>query len=931
MTRCHNNKRNATPVTSHDLQLLSFTTKRLSDAGQKTSNNLKVLEALHFKAIWSRGYQIQPAHAETFQWIYSNSPKRRLKFRQWLETRNHVFWIYGKPGSGKSTLMKYLFYNEETKIILQRHWAGQNRLVLAKLFFWNSGEQLQKSLAGVLRALLFEILRQCPELIPAAQSIIPNWPLFDGEEISNIEELLSMYRTVILHSTGIRFCLFIDGLDEFQDAQHDLVDLNKMLRALDCSPNIKLCVSSRPWTVFNDEFGSDYVWTLKLEDLTRDDIYRYVNDKFQEHPQFHKLVTKDSNYSRLMEQVTDRAQGVFLWVFLVTRTLLEGFSYKDSILTMQRRLETFPPDLEAFFHHLIKFVDPIYQRQTARYFSVATLADRPLSAMLFSFLDDVEYNTVESLRQPIAIMRTSEIEDRRDQLQRRLDGATKGLLELTDHQCAPHPYVRFQVEFLHRTVRDFLNNSAPINASFQSSLGNESVALTALCAALAEMKASPDDVTALPRPFVLFLKNTLTEAMAEDSVIRFLDIEGPRLAKMSVFSALDVILYIRSRLYAPSGWISKAQSDIEPNMPLLQVLRSADDVLLETVRLLLCQGCDVNRSMHHGGLRYSIWSHFLMEYVSWADAQEPETIAIQISSLCRLLKLLLSYGANLESPVYLFKKGIFLSSEVLQMVLGADAVAQLLAETGTPSVEGYSLPIRRSKGAKSSAKERPKGSWRWLKEPAAPKAVHPSKTQAPRIAETSTTGSLLFDRNNSLRSWNRRVHFKSVGFPDEMFSPTVSSSALVRTERPDTPVPWKSSDNEPVQPDKQDKPTPPPVRRANTLVAHKKYSISDGEPWVVEWQTLQAKDSSMRQPIPEAEKPIAGGKRYQDYPTLRDSREDYAELIAPDGSRSFVQDQKHSPASKLQRTRTSSPPPKNENLYPMNKRTTTLRRIPRRI
>ncbi|KAJ2967799.1 hypothetical protein NUW58_g10361 [Xylaria curta] len=351
--------------------------ERLSDAGQTTSKNQELLEALYFRTLQSRTIKSNHAHAETFKWAYSNNPKRRLKFREWLETRKDVFWIYGKPGSGKSTLMKYLYYSKETKNILQSHWAGQKRLVLAKFFFWNAGEPLQKSQAGMLRSLLFEILRQCPELIPAARSAMRSWPLHDGEGISDLEELLSIYNTVISQSTGIRFCFFIDGLDEFQETRRDPAHLIKTLHMLDCSPDIKLCVSSRPWTVFDDEFGGDCIWTLKLEDLTRDDIYRYVNDKFHAHPQFPKLVIRDPNYSKLVDEVTDRAQGVFLWVYLVIRTLLQGLTYHDSLLTMQRRLKTFPPDLEAFFHHLIKSVDTIYRRQTARYFSVAVLADGP--------------------------------------------------------------------------------------------------------------------------------------------------------------------------------------------------------------------------------------------------------------------------------------------------------------------------------------------------------------------------------------------------------------------------------------------------------------------------------------------------------------------------------------------------------------------------
>ncbi|KID81774.1 Tetracycline transcriptional regulator, TetR-like protein [Metarhizium guizhouense ARSEF 977] len=218
-----------------------------------------------------------------------------------------------------------------------------------------------------------------------------------------------------------------------------------------------------------------------------------------------------------------------------------------------------------------------------------------------------------------------------------------------------------------------------MDASFRKRLGGENAALTALHAALAEMKASTDRVKLLPRQFILFLRGALAEAMAEGSFIEFL--EGPRLARKSVFSALDFTLYTRSRLYTPSGRMSTTQLGKQPAGPLLRV------------------GCDVNRIMRPGALRYSIWSHFLMEYGGWANGQEAETIAIQLGSLCRLLRILLSHGADPRATVYLVEKGTFPASEVLVMMLGPDATDRLLSEIEAPDGEGRGSPVRQGKGA----------------------------------------------------------------------------------------------------------------------------------------------------------------------------------------------------------------------------------------
>jgi chromosomal replication initiation ATPase DnaA len=82
------------------------------------------------------------------------------------EVSEKPFFINGKAGSGKSTLMKFICDDARTKNALKR-WAGANELVTLQFFFWNLGTNVQKSHAGLLRGLLHAALEQNPELIPA--------------------------------------------------------------------------------------------------------------------------------------------------------------------------------------------------------------------------------------------------------------------------------------------------------------------------------------------------------------------------------------------------------------------------------------------------------------------------------------------------------------------------------------------------------------------------------------------------------------------------------------------------------------------------------------------------------------------------------------------------------------------------------------------
>lgn len=293
--------------------------QELSKAAELTQKDQDFLRPLHFKNQGSRYRNIEKAHANTFEWILEDGPHQGARgsmsgFKNWLETKNGIYWISGKPGSGKSTLMKFLWTTERTDQLL-RVWAGGKPLVTASFYFWNAGAALQKSQEGLLRSIIFELLRKCQDLIPPARSAVAIEPSFEKDDRGwDIDDLFSMYAAIVTHDVDTKFCLFIDGLDEFGEERRTQRDLLKTIRRLNHSSNVKLCLSSRPWTEFLDEFGN-HGNQLKLEDLTRGDIKRYVTDHFKTHPQFEILKAQNAAYAELIQSVVNRAQGVFLWVF----------------------------------------------------------------------------------------------------------------------------------------------------------------------------------------------------------------------------------------------------------------------------------------------------------------------------------------------------------------------------------------------------------------------------------------------------------------------------------------------------------------------------------------------------------------------------------------------------------------------------------------
>jgi Tfp pilus assembly pilus retraction ATPase PilT len=131
--------------------------------------NEAVLRSLFFPEYKVRQEQVKDVHEHTFRWIFDENSATLGKwdsFTKWLENEDGIYWIQGKAGSGKSTLMNFLLDDQNSeKIHKHLHiWAGHGKLVFISFFFWRAGISLQKSVLGLLRSMLYQILQADPSL-----------------------------------------------------------------------------------------------------------------------------------------------------------------------------------------------------------------------------------------------------------------------------------------------------------------------------------------------------------------------------------------------------------------------------------------------------------------------------------------------------------------------------------------------------------------------------------------------------------------------------------------------------------------------------------------------------------------------------------------------------------------------------------------------
>jgi len=80
---------------------------------------------------------IENPHGLTFEWIYDDTS---VNFSGWFKGPGKIFWINGKPGCGKLTIMK-LICNDDWiwKILVDRPDADSWALGTADFFFHDRG------------------------------------------------------------------------------------------------------------------------------------------------------------------------------------------------------------------------------------------------------------------------------------------------------------------------------------------------------------------------------------------------------------------------------------------------------------------------------------------------------------------------------------------------------------------------------------------------------------------------------------------------------------------------------------------------------------------------------------------------------------------------------------------------------------------------
>lgn len=511
------------------------------------------LNALKFAKIHERFDSITTAEANTYAWLLPQDaevtngeltpPLRqhlvhaKKSFLDWLRTGSGFFYTSGKPGAGKSTLMKFICRHQLFHDCASQ-WAGDAILVIGRFFFWKPGQSEQKSISGMLRGLLYSILETRPDLTSVAlpkfcDSLVTDKPhrINDADVQGAFQNMLEAFSK----TKSYAIMLIIDGLDEFDGNHSELLTLMQSWVARYPS-TIKICVSSREYGIFED-FFRDYP-KFRLHELTKDDMALLIASRFSTSKAFAKLPGRD--LESITPLITERAEGVFLWVILAISALEDGMEAGDikTAKELEGCVKRFPSELDDLLLHLHKSVSEFnrpwaYKAITLTHFAQFKVAGLLQSGegypgvgvMDFMLLDEASSTWNLTMFAPRSDSKGTDVEERLAAARRKVLCRPKGFLAVSNLAHARHWPAngadKLYITFTHRSIVEFLSSEGALGRMATYMVGFDPFFALA-STVLALLRFSPPanypllrDGASLPRTDNVGLSSVLAESLMQ--------------------------------------------------------------------------------------------------------------------------------------------------------------------------------------------------------------------------------------------------------------------------------------------------------------------------------------------------------------------------------------------------------------------------------
>ncbi|KAK2055217.1 hypothetical protein LY76DRAFT_520869, partial [Colletotrichum caudatum] len=384
------------------------------------------MKSLAFEEIDGRKNGIENAADGTCQWLLGHET-----LTAWTRQHRGLVWIKGKPGAGKSTLMKYALENIP-------HLFESRPLVLS-FFFHGRGHELQRSLLGLFRSLLRQLLDHVPGALSDLISTFDHNQKTVGEvgekwqwHVPMLQAFFQSSLSNILKQRAV--LVFIDAVDECgEEAAVQLIEILKQTLSGLSSEDLQLsiCFSCRHYPIIELDGGS----TIPIDQENGGDIDRYIRDRLPSE--------QDTDIRSLL---SERAQGVFMWAHLVVRRVRHLKLNGKSPGKIKLEVERVPQKLDDLYADLLQSLDLEDRPETLRLVQWVCFSIRPLTTDELPWAMTIDPNNTS---QTLDDCEQSDNFISRDDIKNRVTSLSRGLAEV-----APSDESHV-IQFIHQSVRDF--------------------------------------------------------------------------------------------------------------------------------------------------------------------------------------------------------------------------------------------------------------------------------------------------------------------------------------------------------------------------------------------------------------------------------------------------------------------------------------------
>lgn len=285
-------------------------------------------------------------------------------FHDWTTSTipdSSIGWVYGRAGVGKTVASSAAI---ET---LQNITSSKEDPGVILYFFFSGADDRRMTTLQMYQTIISQLLSQ------ARPSLLPLQPIFEvakkygRSHLTWADDPVSILRQLL--AIPSETFLIVDAIDECEDVESFLPDFLDVVRS---APGCRTLLLSRDIPALRRILETRPRIRI-TPTLTKECIDEYITNAINE-----VIVEDDVIRADILQQVSNRTQGMFLWASLMIQELKDAISPED----MTAILNESPPVLNSMYRMATRKMEqlPSKRRQLAkRILSRAVCSVRPLT------------------------------------------------------------------------------------------------------------------------------------------------------------------------------------------------------------------------------------------------------------------------------------------------------------------------------------------------------------------------------------------------------------------------------------------------------------------------------------------------------------------------------------------------------------------------